>query len=201
MDRATGFRVRDWACDYASFSLQELASITGLSSTHLRVWRSRGHLPNDLEALDLFTSRDVAEVLVRHRLTFGNIPPSESGDIGRQAAQSLLWHAIISHEVCELWGIKEDVHSVQSLFDEQKPTVAEDLTGLKHAQTYVWRPDRHEAVLQSDLAVFLSQSEHETHFLLDLDRLSTHLVTRTQRPLFRIDVSGIVSGRRVRGFA
>lgn len=196
MNQAGGFKVRGWTCEYTSFSLQDLSRITGLSLTHLRVWRSRGHLPDTARATDQFTTRDVAEILVRHRLTHGNIPPSESGDIGREAAQSLLWYAIANHEVCELWGARNDVDRCKLEF-QGSTSVANDLTGLASAYSYLWRPDREVAQLKADIAAVLDQSAHETHFVLSIEHLASRLVEKAQRTLLKIHVSEVAAASRV----
>ena len=193
-----GFRVRDWTCHHTSFSLKDLSRITGLSLTHLRVWRSRGHLTRDRKK-EQFTSREVAEILLRDRLTRGNISPSESHEIGQEGAASLLWYAITSYEVCELWGTRDDIERCK--LDFKNSDVAADITGLKHAASHIWIPNGGEARIVTDLAPVLNDSKHETHFNIDFNNVAAHLVEQAERPLFKIDVSADVAGERVRGFA
>ena len=147
-----------------------------------------------------FDSQEVAETLVRHRLTYGNIPPSESADLGRVGGATLLWHAIMSHEVCELWGTRDAIERCKPQFKENSD-VADDLTGIQSAGHYIWRPDREDAVLVADISSALSRSRHQTHFLLDLGSLASHLVEEARRPLIKIELGTTVFEERVRGFA
>lgn len=189
------FRVRRWGAFFARFSLKEVSEITGLSLAHLRVWKQRGHLPI-VGPAEVFTARDVSEILVRHRLSLVGIPPSSTKELGCIGAQHLLWHAIVNHHgVCEAKGTLEDLAVWENAISDPAGQTAAEITGLidghhkTKPQRYMWCADGQTLSFIADAGEKLSDGGFEQHMIVDLESLARRLSEMSGKPLFLFEVS------------
>jgi hypothetical protein len=192
------FKEHGWIQTESTFSATELASISGMPLNLQRVWRSRGQLPGGSGKQARFSSRDVAEIMVRYHLALNGIPPGESVAIGRQAADQVLCFAVVNSDgACEVLGQSDDAEHFLALF-KQDLSMAYELAGTSDLAGFLIRGDGGELMLVSDLAQLIHDRRFISGFFIDLDIAAEQLVERAGRPLFSINVSSGTFGRRIR---
>jgi len=188
MTSAPDFVVNGWDCTYARFDSFDLAEIVGLSGAMQRLWRSRGFLPGEKLSRLRFTSRDVAEIMVRFDLSKLGVPPSESEVLGHFAAQTVLWFALLSSDgACEVCGSVGATGSFLQRFADDA-AIANVLCDNPDADRFIVRSPVSDPVTVSDLADYLEEQEMRSGSFLDLARMSYDLTARAQRPLIRVKV-------------
>ena len=201
MSRYAGFRVNGWTCNFTTFSASELTAMTGMSGPLVRLWRNRGQLPGGGRPEPTFSSRDVAEIMIRYDLSLFGVAPGQTAEIGCEAARYLLWFALLNMDgACEIVGTEDDCEQFLKQF-EKDAGIANALVGLNgkdSAFRYLVSQGRDDLVFlkaEEDLANTL---DSRRVFYIDLDRAAYDLMMQAQRPLYSIDVSGDAIGRRVR---
>jgi hypothetical protein len=187
-----------WLPTEGSFSAAEVATITGMPMNLQRVWRSRKQLPGGSGKQARFSSREVAEIQVRHRLAMNGIPPGDSADVGRDAARQIVCFALMnSGGACEVLGQVDHAQQFLDLFREDI-SLAQELAGVSSIAPFLWRGDGGELTLVSDLAKLIDERGSISGFFVDLEVAADQLVERAGRPLFSINVSPGTYGRRIR---
>ena len=193
-----GFHVNGNRCEFNEFTPGEVARITGLSASLQRVWRKRGHIVFGDRATARFNSRDVAELFVRYQLSLLGTPPGESEDIGCLAAQIVLWFALLhSDGAAEVTGIPEHVEWFTEEF-QRNDTFVHHMTGKPVVKRYLFRPPGGKLVFVDDVRLILNEEAHFALACVDLGAIGFHLAEEARKPLFNIDASPRIGGKRVR---
>lgn len=171
----------------AEFSPGEVARITGLSTNLQRVWRRRGHLPARSAGYASFDARDLAALAVRHDLTRMGFAPPDTVEIGRMAAKTVLYFALLSSRgaSCVQGEFVGEMIKHQAI-DQALAIV---ITEVIDPRRYVLITDPPAWEFVDDAAAALSQERCSALLILDLALIGQRLVARNTKPLFLIDVA------------
>lgn len=195
MKNGADFHVHGWACSYSRFTSVELEAITGIPGPMQRLWRSRGQLPGEMSTRASFTTRDVADIMVRYDLSKLGFPPGDSSELAAEAAKTVLWYALLNADgAVEVTGSERNTADFLHQFHND-----EKLAGLlciePQIMRYLVRIATAKPEFCNDLGNLIDNRGARSGAFLDLERAANDLVERAARPLFRIDV-GNNGGRR-----
>jgi hypothetical protein len=191
--------VHGWACSYSRFTSAELEAITGIPGPMQRLWRSRSQLPGEIATRAAFTTRDVAEILVRYDLSKLGVPPGASSALGASAAQTIMWYALLNADgAVEVSGSERCTASFLERFDEGDglPNL---LCQCPNKLRYLVKSSTADVPeFCSDLSQFIDSKAARSGAFLDLEGAASDLSERARRPLLRVDVGAHIGERRIR---
>lgn len=198
MEKWKGFKAEHAEWSYANFSASELTAITGIPLPLQRAWRSRDQLPGGSGKSALFTSRDVAEIFVRYQLSLNGIAPGDSEQIGKAAAQVILYFALLSCDgACEVRGPAEDNARFLYCFEHEEG-VAYEIAEKPEVKGFLWRGDGGALSLVPDVQRWMDEKRFAANFFLDLEVAALRFGELAGRPLVSIEMSPGSSERRFR---
>lgn len=197
-DRWKGLEAENCVRRYVFFSANEVSAITGIPLALQRAWRSRDQLPGGIGKGALFSSLDVAEILIRYQLSLNGVPPSESAEAGATAAQIILYWAILNGDgVCEVRGTPNDIHRFLKFF-ETDDEIAREIAGNSNLYTFLWRGDGGLLKFEYEIGNSIEEKHFISNFFLDLEVAARHLIKMADRPLMILDFEGQSRGTRIK---
>lgn len=151
-----------------------------------RLWKHRGHIVGGKSyAQSRFSSLEVLELCVRHRLSGCSVPPGRSGDLGRQAAP-IAFMAALRHldGAVEIVGPVAKVDEALGRF-RIDPQIIAAICGSdwRERRRYLWSADGGAFRLGEPGDVELHSGNSELLIVIDLVTLGTELGRKAPRPL------------------
>lgn len=177
---------------------KDLAEVTGLSTELQRVWRRRSLLPAASGTRAHFSAGATAEILARYELSRHGVSPSDSSEIAKQIAPSILCNALLSADgACEVVGDEAEVGLFLKAFNESD-AIACQIAGLDVPSMFAWRADGGPFQLAHDREEMGKEGDYLSVFYLDLATAGQMLADRLARPLVTVEVEPAIHGRSVR---
>ncbi len=183
---------RDWVFEPASFSAKEVTEIVGLSKQLLRLWRSRGYLPEkDKGKWSIYNASEVVDTYLLFALSKLGVAPSEASRLVPELSTDLLFFVATSGDgACDFVGPRNEVEILREAFDRDMRT-ARVMIRPNDESRYVVSDGSSNLCRHSDLGAALENEMLEYFFSIDLVTAGRRIVERAKRPLLSFVYQGL----------
>ena len=173
----------------AQFGPSDLEKVSGMPKQIARLWRSRGLLPDHPRGRATYGTREVAEIMVRFDLSRLGVPPSVSREIAANAAQIVLWFALLNSDgACEVKGDESDVELFLAAFNRNEKVV-DSISGTSDAFQFLVAFPSSEPEFATQIDNLFQSKSARAAMVIDLSQVALDLSEKVGRPLFSISSS------------
>lgn len=189
-----------WLVTQATFSPAEMTAITKLPQPLLRLWRSRGYLPQKSNGRwSKHPASEVSAAYLLHALSLLGVPPSEAVETSATVANDLLFFALVSGDgACDFIGERTAVEKLRRRFEEDFD-LARRIAGPSNEQRFVLSQGGPDIWRCDDLCHMIEEERLEYHYCVDLLVAGRSIIERAGRPLYSFAQQGETNaGPRIR---
>lgn len=177
--------LRGWSVREASFTPAQMQGISGLPQQLLRVWRSRGYLPEkDRGQWSKHSASELATAYLLNAFSKLGVPPSESlGEVVR-TSRDLLFFALSSGDgACDFTGPRGAVDTLKERFDNDMQ-IARVVTAPLNECRFLLSDGEGRTSRHADLSHLIEAERIEFCSYIDLLVAGRRIVERAGKPLY-----------------
>ena len=173
-----------WRVSPTSFSPKEAAEVTGASQSAIRLWRSRGYLPeNELGRWAKHDSHEVMSIYLLNAFSKLGVAPSEAGKRLQALGRDLFFFAVTSGDgACDFVGPRPDVEALRTSFDDSF-TLPREVCRPVDERRFLLSEGGPDFRRQADLQRAIEEEQLTYFYCIDLVAAGRTVAARAKKPL------------------